>query len=458
MVWFASNPVKHGVKLIEKKDFKAALSLFSELVDKKNSPGEAHFYMGVCCFELGDLSGARTNLHLALDLNSSPDRVTEILELVNWNMVSSHKYFNSYHSFSPDGSLLAFSCSKLDTNGDGRINSLDDSGIFVTDLSTGVERTIVDNGSVNLKPVFSPDSRSIAYLSRKQTGAESAGNLGLYIVDTVTPEPRALSEEYNVKYHIFSADGRTIYFCGWKQGDKNSGIYALDIEKGSIATVVPGAYENTFPSLSPDGDKLLFASWRKDTNGDGLIDFRDNSGIYLKNLPDGVEEELVGEKYNSTFPVFFPDGNRILYLSVRRDTNGDGIVDSLDNAGIYVRELKNGREKCLVEDIYYNKFPSLTPGGEKLVFVSCGCKFRLTFRKNDFFEYKGVYLLDIEKNEFYQLVSEEHYGSRAPVVSPRGDKVAYVSWRKGTNRGLYVADISRLPSKEELHEWIEKNL
>jgi Tol biopolymer transport system component len=455
---FLLSQVKRGIKLIEQKKYSEAISLFSLLVEKRAELKDAHYYLGICFFETGNFLEAKKHLHLALDLNPDPSRITELLELVNWNMISSKDYFNSCQEFSPDGSRIIFSCAKRDTNGDGKINSSDNSGIYITDLGTGTEECLVTDEYMNSKPVFSPDVNKIAYLSNKNSGQEDAGRSGLFVLDLETREEKEIADGYNVKYHLFSRDGSKIYFCGWKKGDRNSGIYSIGINNESLAALVPAVYDNAFPSLSPAGDKLLYTSWRADTNGDGIIDFHDNSGIYIKNLSNGMEDELVSAHFNNTFPVFSPDGKKILFLSVRRDTNGDGVIDSLENAGIYTRDIETGREKCLVDDTFYNKFPSFSPDGNKIAFITSGCHFRVTCRKNDFLEPKGIYMLDIEKKVFYQVMSERFYGSRAPVFAPRGGKVAYISWRKGTNRGLYVADTERQPLINTLHEWIDKNI
>ena len=458
MICFPLGTVKRGLRLMQKKNFNEAVKYFSRAVEKGSSLDDAHFYLGACYFELGDLPAAKEHLHAALELNSRPDRVSEILEIVNWNMVSPYNYFNSCQAFSPDGSRLVFSCAKKDTNGDGKINALDLSGIYIADLSSGKQECLVKDDNINTRPVFSPDSKRIAYISQQQRGPEGPARQRLFILDMHSLSETEFLKDYSVKYHHFAHNGKDIIFCGWKEGDKKNGIYSLDIDKGSVTTLVPAVYENTFPSLSPDGNRLLYTSWRTDTNGDGIIDFYDNSGIYIRDLTTGIEKELVSSDFNNSFPSFSPDGKQILYLSVRRDTCGDGIVDSIDNAGIYLLDIDKGREKCLIDDTFYNKFPNFGPDGKKIVFLTSGCHFRITCSKKDFFVQKGVYMLDIKKHDYYQIMSERYYGCRAPVLSPKGDKVAYVSWRKDSNRGLYIADIGRLPLKEVLHEWIDKNL
>lgn len=453
-----SNPLKQGIKLLGEQSYRDAYNIFSSLVEKKAHLADSHFYLAACAFALRDFTLAKANFHLALELNSSPERIVEILEYTNWRMISSWKFYNSYHVFSPDGAKLAFACAKQDSNQDWKINSLDNTGIYITDLATGAEECIINPEHLNTRMCFSHDGKSIAYISHRPKGPQGAVRPALYSVDLETLEQSELLKDFNVKYHLFTPDGRRIIFSGWKEGDRNSGIYSLSFENGLIETIVSNMFESTFPSISPFGDKLLYASWRGDSNGDGIIDFQDNSSIYLKDLFTSKEEELVCSDCNNTFPVFSPDGNKILYLSVRRDTNGDGSMDSLDNAGIYLLDIKNGTEKCIVDDTFYNKFPLFSADGKNIIFVTSGCHFRLTCTQNDYFEHKGIYLLDLDKKDFSQIMSEKVYGSREPVVSPVGTNVAYTSWRKGTGRGLYVANFAELPAKAELHEWIDNNI
>ena len=134
MFGFLLNPVKRGIRLMQNNKFSEALKLFSEALEKGSNRDDANFYSGACYFAMGDFTAAKKFLHTAIDLNSTPDRVSDILEIVNWNMVSHFNYFNSCQTFSPDGSHLVFSCSKKDTNGDGKINALDLRGIYLTDL------------------------------------------------------------------------------------------------------------------------------------------------------------------------------------------------------------------------------------------------------------------------------------------------------------------------------------
>ncbi|MHB9155452.1 MAG: tetratricopeptide repeat protein [Endomicrobiales bacterium] len=456
------DPLKKGIEFMRRKEFEEARDYFQALIEKNIEAAEAHFNLGKCFFRLNALQESKKHFHLALDLKPQPSLISGILEVTNWRMLCPNRYFNGWPVFSPDGKKLAFTSVRRDANGDGKMNALDPGGIYLLALDTGAEQCVVSDAYNNSQPVFSPDGRKMAYLSvRQQAGKEHLPGHGahasLFVLDLGSgTEKKLLEDTFRTKYHVFSPDSRKLLFTCWRPGDKNSGIYAVDIETGQMETIVPGAHENTFPSISRKGDLLLFSSWRSDTNKDGVIDFHDNSGIYVKRLVDGREITVADERYNNTFPSFSADGTKVLYLSVRRDTNNDGRIDSLDNAGIYLHDLKNGKEKCLVDDSFFNKFASLTPDGNRVVFVSNWRTHRS--ERKDYFENKGVYVLDIARGQVSQVVSDKYYGSRSTALSPDGGSVAYVSWREGTSRGLYLAYLGWLPGKEELHQWIDRNI
>lgn len=454
-----SNPLRKGIEFMRRKEYGQARDYFQALIDKKAAGPEVHLELGRALFRLNDIDGAKRQFHLALDLETSPEITTAILEITNWKMLSSYRYFNAWPAFSPDGRTVAFTSARRDTNGDGHINVRDACGIYLVDADSGKEKCVVDDSFHNAQPVFSPDGGKLAFLSARAGNAGAPVKSALYVLDIASgAEKKVLDESFQTKYHVFTPDGKRLVFTCWLPGDKNSGVYSMDIDTGKMETLVPGTFENTFPSLSPDGSRLLYACWRQDTNFDGLINLHDNTAIYLKRLSTGAESVVMDERFNNTFPTFSPDGKKALYLSVRSDTNKDGKINPLDNAGIYMRDLDNWKEHCLVNDHFFNKFPVFAAGGKQVLFISNWRLQRQEHELRDFFEHKGVYALDITSGRVRQIVSDKNYGSRSLAASPRGDAVAYVSWRQGTNRGLYLAHVERSPLKEELHRWIDENI
>jgi len=462
---FFSSPLAKGIQFMRHQQYAEAREYFTRLIEKGTSLAESYFNLGKCDFKMELYEEARGVLHRALDLKPTPEMIADILEITNWKMISSYAYHNSWPAFSQDGKMLAYVSTRKDTNRDGKINADDCGAIYLVDIDSGGERIVVSDDSYNTRPVFSPDGKKIAFLSIRTRHPVSGiinhrANAGLYLLDlTSFRETLLLDDSYRTKYHSFSPDGKKIIFSCWRPGDANSGVYSLDIETGTMETIVPGHYENTFPSLSPQGDKLVYSSWQRDTNGDGVINFHDNSTILFRPIPGGVETIVASDQFNNSFPSFSPDGRQIVYLSVRRDTNNDGKIDALDNPGVYVVDIVKNKETCVVADTFFNKFAGFTPDGKRIVFVSNWRRSRSGDEESqDFFENKGIYVVDIFGKNIEQIVSDKYYGSRMPVISPRGDCVVYVSWRRGTSRGLYLAYLNGLPSKDELHEWIDRNI
>ncbi len=449
---------------MRKGNTELAIAYFNTLVEKNIKPAAAHFNLGRCYFKLANHQETKRHLYKALEYDYSDSLVKSIIEMTNWRMLSSHEYFNNWPAFSNDSTKIAYTSARKCSNNDGKINSFDCTGLYVVDLRTGVETNLVTDGFYSLRPLFSPDDNYVVYLSirtkfDKNLPIDNRANPALYMMDLRTGEERLLLDErYKVKPYWFYPDGKKLLFSGWVPGNRISGIYSLDIATKELKTVVPGVHENTFPSISRNGGFIVYSSWRRDTNGDGVIDIRDNTGIYIMNLSTGNESLIASDRFNNIFPSISPDSKSIMYLSFRRDTNGDGHINQTDNPGVYVTDLSTGKTKTVINDSCFNKFPSFTPDSKNIVFLSSWRDENRESSEREFFESKGIYVADISSGRIKNLVSDKYYGSYFPVVSPDGKKVVYISWRRDTNRGLYTAYLDRLPEKNELMEFIDKNI
>ena len=82
--------------------------------------------------------------------------------------------------------------------------------------------------------------------------------------------------------------------------------------------------------------KILFESWRKDSNQDGKIDSSDNRGIYIVNLETEKEQQVTNEDFPNYSALFSPDSEKIAFLSIHTDSNKDEKLTTNDNKGIYI--------------------------------------------------------------------------------------------------------------------------
>lgn len=463
MLFGKDNNFNAGVNFMKEENYSSAIDCFQKTLEKDPKHQESLYNLSKAYFKSGQLSLAKETLISLVKLHPAPDLIVQILEITNWKKLVSDKFFNSHFSFSPDGQKIVFVSVRRDTNGDGALNIFDRGGVYLLDVETGESKMLVPDDYYNAFPNFSPDGKKIVFVSARRDAngdgiIDFQDNGSLYLLDLETgQETLILGDEYRPKFPSIFPDNKKVVCCGWDKGQKNCSVLLIDLGDNKIRRLTNPAFENTFPVISPDGAKIVYPSWREDTNGDGIINIRDNSSIYVYDLISAKEEEIVSADYDSSYPQWLPNVEGIVYLSRRRDTNRDGKINSLDNSGVYLFNLKKKKEMLLISDNYFNKFPTVLGDGQYLVYIGSWRNPKKPTEKN-YFENKGLYCLNLINKEEKQIVSDRYYGCRFPVALPVEHKVAYLSWRKGTNRGIYLATLDRLPTEAELLSIIEENL
>lgn len=156
-------------------------------------------------------------------------------------------------SFSPDGQEIAFTANTdkdeaTSTNGD----------IFIVPVKGAVEpKRITDNPADDWGPLYSPDSKWIAYRAQLTPGYES-DRWRLFLYERATGKHINLTEGFDedVEQFHWLADSQTIYFQAQEKGELP--IYAASIAPGDtprqiLADGVYGEFD-----LSRDGHTIAF--------------------------------------------------------------------------------------------------------------------------------------------------------------------------------------------------------
>lgn len=155
-------------------------------------------------------------------------------------------------SWSPDSKKVAYTSRKktglayaLSTNSD----------IYVYDLATKQTKNISEgNMGYDTNPQYSPDGTQIAWLSMERDGYESDQNR-LFIMNLSTGEKRFSSKafESNVDIFCWSTDAKTIFFTGVWHGE--SQIYRIDLDTDKLTQLTKGQHDYT--SVAIAGSKLI---------------------------------------------------------------------------------------------------------------------------------------------------------------------------------------------------------
>ncbi|MET0370865.1 MAG: Tol-Pal system beta propeller repeat protein TolB [Sphingobium sp.] len=205
--------------------------------------------------------------------------------------------------------------------------------------SDGANHRFITNGqSIALTPRFSPDYKSIVYVSYL------ANRVRIFVYDIGTGSQRLVTESSNATFAPrWSPDGRSILFSMAIAG--NTDIYRVSAAGGGTPvrlTNSPGI--DVGGSYSPDGSKIVFES--------------DRSGgqqIYTMNA-DGTNQQRIshgGGRYAT--PEWSPRGDLIAFTKL----SGDFKVAVMTPGGDNERILTNG---------WQDEQPSWSPNGRVLQF------------------------------------------------------------------------------------------
>ena len=231
------------------------------------------------------------------------------------------------------------------------VNSRWRNTLDVYDLTTGDVRSLLSHSPFLWSPAVSPDGREIAFSRSEEDGAWH-----IWTMPAGGGTPRRLtSGDAGEVYPRFTPDGRFITFHTWgaprRIGRVPAGGGALELlpfEQSSFADVSPDGRWVAFARADADVERIyvgplgggearmLTASpgavprWSPDGS---LIAFSANrgysGGLFLIR-PDGTGERRLTN--DGGWPVWWPDGRQIGYLTVKADGNQQIRIVTLDGA------------------------------------------------------------------------------------------------------------------------------
>ncbi|HEY7514815.1 MAG TPA: hypothetical protein VIC87_10070 [Vicinamibacteria bacterium] len=237
---------------------------------------------------------------------------------------------------------IAFA-SDRDSSGDRKGKEL-----YIVDYDGFNPRRVTVNGSLNILPNWSPDGKSLAYVSYR--GGTPAVFLAHIFEGRSTPNLTGEKAGSQVLGGAtFSPDGKRIAFASNRTG--NTEIWVANSDGTGPKRLTISRSENTAPAWSPTGQEIAFTSNR---GGSPQIYVMDSEGLNTRKLT------TVGN-YNDA-PAWNPSRQYSEVAYTSRLEGGRFDIAVVDLATSQVRQVTQGRGNC--------EYPSWAPNGRHLVF-SC---------------------------------------------------------------------------------------
>jgi eukaryotic-like serine/threonine-protein kinase len=192
-----------------------------------------------------------------------------------------------YPALSPDGSGLALSVADGTTQ------------LWIR-RSDGTRQKLTQEGQVNWRPTWTPDGRSLVYVSLRTDGTDRDVDLHVLPVDGSKPPALLLDHAWGVWEGEVSRDGRWLVIRTDEQATPQIRGRRLDGDSALVPLLV-SEYQSLQIALSPDGRWLAYSA-----DATGVRE------IYVADFPSMTSPRLVSRD-GGTEPRWAPNGRELFY-------------------------------------------------------------------------------------------------------------------------------------------------
>lgn len=262
---------------------------------------------------------------------------------------------------SPDGTKIAYV--RLNT----RIRPVNKNSLNLLDIKSGKEQVLVSNIGTARKfwerIDFSPDSKNIwigyggkihkVNISKaKDTIIPFKASVKMALAPMVYYKQSMHQDKLTyLRYPDISPNGTSVVFTALSK------IYQKDLARGKPHLLFDEEVGQFYPSYSPDGKQVVYATWDDQKGGDVRIIYPGNKTSHKISRIPGLYQD----------PVWSPDGKKIAVL--KGEFTGKRNVASVQQGQLQLINLKDSTQVQLAGDIPMDNTLSFSSDGNKLYFL-----------------------------------------------------------------------------------------
>jgi Tol biopolymer transport system component len=237
--------------------------------------------------------------------------------------------------------------------------------IFVADCNSEEFEVyqLTEHNGITLFPHPAPNLLSIAYtFYYPETNQNNL--LAIDLSKEGNPYP-AITTDGNTSDTIsWSSDSRYVVYSAPQPDGGEMDIYRVEIKTGAVTNLTAASpVWDAHPQFSPVSDQIVFVSDRYEEGK--LLDnlwIMDSDGNNLHQLTST-------ETWENTYPSWSPDGNKIAFF--RWGILGD---ESEGKPGLIVIDVNSGQEALVVKDVGFANYaaPVWSPDGQFIAYLQSG--------------------------------------------------------------------------------------
>lgn len=282
---------------------------------------------------------------------------------------------------SPDGMTVLFVVNQMDSASNGYRNQ-----IWITPLEGGEQKQLTYMGTSNHSPVWSPDGKSIAYVSN------AMGSSQIWLMNVKTQETQQLTNLTGGAWQpVWSPDGKKIAFLSetkfegrnpeglydikiysqlryrwWYDENRydegwRSHIFIIDLATKEVRQLTDGDWFDDEISFSPDGKSIAFVSNRTDDRENNI-----DTDIWIVSVDNGAVEKVFENTGPDYSPIWSRSGRYLTWRSTFRYNYES------DNYDIMIKDLKKNKTENLTEAYDHNIYDLQWHPSEKNILFLAG--------------------------------------------------------------------------------------
>ncbi len=191
--------------------------------------------------------------------------------------------------------------------------------IYIYDLASGSQKLVTESNNATFSPRWSPDGKTILY------SMAIAGNTDIYSVPVAGGSPRRLTDGPGIDIGgSFSPDGRKIVFESDRSGSQQ--VYVMNADGSDQQRISSGSGRYATPEWSPRGDLIAFTKI--------VGNFRIGTMT-----PSGGNEKLLTNSWQDEGPSWAPNGRVIQFFRTSQGGTGKSSVWQVDLTGVNERRI-----------------------------------------------------------------------------------------------------------------------